>query len=40
MGKILDALAFDMLRVEADVEERSPEHKELNKKADECQKEL
>lgn len=40
MGKILDALAFDMLRVEVDVEERSPEHKELNKKVDECQEEL
>lgn len=40
MGKILDALAFDMLHVEADTEDRSPEHKELNKKVDECQEEL
>lgn len=40
MGKILDALAFDMLRVEAGVEERSPEHKRLNHEVDECQNEL
>ena len=40
MGKILDALAFDMLCVEDDIEKRSPEHKEVNKEIGRYQDEL
>lgn len=40
MGKILDALAFDMLCVEDDIEKRSPEYKEVNKEIGRYQDEL
>lgn len=40
MGKLLDALALDMLCVESDIEKRTPEHKEVSKEADKYQEEL